>query len=97
MSQEKTVEHIGDYAQCAGDEGRGRFDFSFSPKEFLDAQRAAEKDKLDVIGIFHTPPGPPLDPVKPMRVTRCLQGGSILLPPSMGGTFKEAKAWWRRG
>ena len=71
LSKDKVVQQIVILHNALRDEGRGRFDFSFSPKEFMEAQIAAEKNNLDVVGIFHThpdhPPRPsPTDASQPM-------------------------------
>jgi len=95
LSQEKTVERIVTLRNVLRDEGRGRFDFSFSPKEFLDAQRAAEQDKLDVVGIFHTHPDHPPRPSKTDEGQPMLAGWINIIASVHGGKFKEAKAWWR--
>jgi proteasome lid subunit RPN8/RPN11 len=95
LTVDKKVESIVTLKNVLRDEGRGRFDFSFSPKEFMDAQTAAEKQNLDVVGIFHThpdhPPRPsPTDAAQPM-----LAGWINVIAAVNGGKFKEAKSWWR--
>jgi proteasome lid subunit RPN8/RPN11 len=95
LSKEKVVQQIVVLRNVLRDEGRGRFDFSFSPKDFMEAQLAAEKNNLDVVGIFHThpdhPPRPsPTDASQPM-----LAGWINIIAAVHGGTFKEAKAWYR--
>jgi proteasome lid subunit RPN8/RPN11 len=95
LMKEKQVQKIVTLRNVLRDEGRGRFDFSFSPKEFMEAQREAEKQNLDVVGIFHThpdhPPRPsPTDASQPM-----LAGWINIITAVHGGKFKEAKAWWR--
>lgn len=77
------------------EEGRGRFDFTFSPKEFLRAQRAAEKEKLDVVGIYHTHPDHPPRPSATDESQPMLSGWINVIAGVQGGRFKEAKAWWR--
>jgi proteasome lid subunit RPN8/RPN11 len=77
------------------DEGRGRFDFSFSPQEFAQAQLAAEKEKLDVVGIYHTHPDHPPRPSKTDEGQPMLAGWINVIASVHGGKFKEAKAWWR--
>ena len=95
LKQEKTVERIVTLRNVLRDEGRGRFDFSFSPKEFLDAQRAAEQEKLDVVGIFHTHPDHSPRPSKTDEGQPMLAGWINIIASVHGGKFKEAKAWWR--
>jgi proteasome lid subunit RPN8/RPN11 len=95
LQADKKVEKIVILKNVLRDEGRGRFDFSFSPKEFMEAQIAAEKQNLDVVGIFHThpdhPPRPsPTDAGQPM-----LAGWINIIAAVHGGKFKQAKAWWR--
>jgi len=77
------------------DEGRGRFNFSFSPKEFMDAQMAAEKLNLDVVGIFHTHPDHPPRPSPTDESQPMLAGWINVIASVVGAHFKEAKAWWR--
>lgn len=77
------------------DEGRGRFDFSFSPEEFMRAQRSAEKDDLDVVGIFHTHPDHPPRPSKTDEAQPMLAGWINVIASVHGGAFKQAKAWYR--
>jgi len=77
------------------DEGRGRFDFSFSPQEFMQAQTAAEKEKLDVLGLYHTHPDHPPRPSKTDECQPMLAGWINVIAAVHGGKFKEAKAWWR--
>ncbi len=77
------------------EEGRGRFDFSFSPAEFMQAQRAAEKEKLDVVGIFHTHPDHPPRPSKTDEAQPMLSGWINVIASVHGGKYKGAKAWWR--
>jgi len=77
------------------DEGRGRFDFQFSPQEFAEKQLAADRENLDIVGIFHThpdhPPRPsPTDASQPM-----LSGWINVIASVHGGRFKDAKAWYR--
>ena len=95
LSAEKRVQKIVALRNVFRDEGRGRFDFSFSAKEFMEAQLAAEKQNLDIVGIYHThpdhPPRPsPTDASQPM-----LAGWINIIAAVHGGTFKEAKAWYR--
>jgi proteasome lid subunit RPN8/RPN11 len=77
------------------DEGRGRFDFRFSPQEFAQAQIAAEKEKLDVVGIFHTHPDHPPRPSKTDEGQPMLAGWINVIASVLGGKFTDAKAWWR--
>lgn len=77
------------------EEGRGRFDFTFSPQEFLQAQRAAEKEQLDVVGIYHTHPDHPPRPSVTDTNQPMLAGWISVIVGVHGGHFKEAKAWWR--
>src|SRR5258708_14409274 len=69
------------------DEGSGRFDFSFSPKEFMDAQREAEKKNLDVVGIFHTHPDHPPRPSATDASQPMLAGWINIIAAVNGGTF----------
>jgi proteasome lid subunit RPN8/RPN11 len=62
LGKDKVVQKVVPLYNTLLDEGRGRFDFSFSPKEFADAQMAAEKQNLDVVGIYHTHPDHPPRP-----------------------------------
>src|SRR5262245_60590289 len=64
LEKDKKVQEIVLLKNVLREEGRGRFDFSFSPKEFMEAQMAAEKRNLDVVGIFHTHPDHPPRPSK---------------------------------
>ena len=77
------------------DEGRGRFNFTFSPKEFMEAQLAAEKQNLDVVGIFHTHPDHPPRPSPTDESQPMLAGWINVIASVVGNRFKEAKAWWR--
>jgi proteasome lid subunit RPN8/RPN11 len=77
------------------DEGRGRFDFSFSPQEFMAAQLAAEKENLDIVGIYHTHPDHPPRPSPTDEGQPMLAGWINVIAAVHGGKFKEAKAWWR--
>lgn len=94
-SAEKVAEKVVSLKNALREQGRGRFDFTFSPQEFMQAQLAAEKENLDIVGIFHThpdhPPRPsPTDASQPM-----LSGWINVISSVHGGKFKEAKAWWR--
>jgi len=77
------------------DEGRGRFDFSFSPKEFMEAQQAAERQNLDVVGIYHTHPDHPPRPSATDAGQPMLAGWINVIASVHGGKFKQAKAWYR--
>ncbi len=77
------------------EEGRGRFDFSFSPQEFMQAQGAAEKENLDVLGLYHTHPDHPPRPSKTDESQPMLSGWINVIASVHGGKFKDAKAWWR--
>ncbi len=77
------------------EEGRGRFDFRFSPAEFMQVQRAAEKDNLDVVGLYHTHPDHPPRPSKTDESQPMLSGWINVIASVHGGKFKDAKAWWR--
>ena len=77
------------------DEGRGRFDFTFSPQEFMAAQRLAEKNNLDIVGLYHTHPDHPARPSKTDEGQPMLAGWINIIASVHGGKFKEAKAWWR--
>jgi len=77
------------------DEGRGRFDFQFSPQEFAQAQLAAGQKDLDVVGIYHTHPDHPPRPSATDINQPMLAGWISVIASVHGGKFKEAKAWWR--
>src|SRR5580765_7831495 len=62
ISKDRQVNQIVTLRNVLLDEGRGRFNFSFSPKEFMEAQLAAETKAVDVVGIFHTHPDHPPRP-----------------------------------
>src|SRR4051812_47322464 len=62
LTAEKLVHEVVSLKNMLREEGRGRFDFTFSPAEFMSTQMAAEKRGLDVIGIFHTHPDHPPRP-----------------------------------
>ena len=94
-AKEKVVQKVKELQNLLRDQGRGRFDFSFSPQEFLDAQRAAEKENLDIIGIFHTHPDHPPKPSATDAGQPMLAGWIQIIAAVHGGKFKEAKAWWR--
>ena len=95
LSKDKTVTKIVVLKNILRDEGRGRFDFSFSPQEFAQAQMTAEKENLDVVGIFHTHPDHPPRPSKTDEAQPMLSGWINVIASVHGGIFKDAKAWWR--
>jgi proteasome lid subunit RPN8/RPN11 len=95
LTADKTATKIVILKNMLRDEGRGRFDFSFSPKEFMDAQRAAEKENLDVVGLYHTHPDHPPRPSKTDESQPMLAGWISVIASVHGGKFKEAKAWYR--
>ena len=95
LSKDKKITKIVALKNALREEGRGRFDFSFSAQEFVEHQMAAEIAGQDVVGIYHThpdhPPRPsPTDTAQPM-----LAGWINVIAAVHGGKFKEAKAWWR--
>ncbi len=94
-SAEKTATKIVQLKNVLRDEGRGRFDFSFSPQEFAQAQLAADKENLDVVGIYHTHPDHPPRPSKTDESQPMLSGWINVIASVHGGKFKDAKAWWR--
>jgi proteasome lid subunit RPN8/RPN11 len=95
LTTEKRVSEICVLKNKLREEGRGRFDFSFSPKEFVDAQSAVEKRKLDIVGIYHTHPDHPPRPSATDASQPMLAGWINVIASVHGGKFKEAKAWWR--
>jgi proteasome lid subunit RPN8/RPN11 len=95
LSTTKTVQKVIALKNILRDEGRGRFDFAFSPKEFMEQQMAAEVMKLDVVGLFHTHPDHPPRPSATDASQPMLAGWINIIAAVHGGTFKEAKAWWR--
>ena len=95
LTKDKVVQRVVTLRNILREEGRGRFDFSFSPKEFLDAQRAAEQEKMDIVGIFHTHPDHPPRPSATDASQPMLAGWINIIASVQGGKFKEAKAWWR--
>lgn len=92
---EKVVTKILELRNALRDEGRGRFDFSFSADEFMRAQMSAEKENLDVVGIYHTHPDHPPRPSKTDESQPMLAGWVNVIASVHGGNFKQAKAWWR--
>ena len=95
FSADKVATKVVTLKNVLRDEGRGRFDFSFSPQEFAQAQLAAEKENLDVVGIYHTHPDHPPRPSKTDESQPMLSGWISVIASVHGGKFKEAKAWWR--
>jgi proteasome lid subunit RPN8/RPN11 len=94
-AKEKTATRIVTLKNALRDEGRGRFDFTFSPGEFMQAQRAAENEGLDVVGLYHTHPDHPPRPSATDAAQPMLAGWINVIASVHGGTFKEARAWWR--
>jgi proteasome lid subunit RPN8/RPN11 len=92
---EKRVEEVIVLRNTLRDEGRGRFDFQFSPQEFAQAQLAADKKKLDIVGLYHTHPDHPPRPSATDTNQPMLSGWINVIASVHGGKFKEAKAWWR--
>ena len=92
---DKIVEDVVVLENMLRREGRGRFDFTFSPKEFVDAQRSAEKRNFDILGIYHTHPDHPPVPSATDAGQPMLSGWINVIAAVHGGHFKEAKAWWR--
>ena len=92
---EEAVTHLVMLKNQLREEGRGRFDFAFAPDEFMRAQRATEKENLDVVGIFHTHPDHPARPSPTDAAQPMLSGWINVIASVHGGTFKEARAWWR--
>jgi len=95
FAADKVATRIVTLKNVLRDEGRGRFDFSFSPQEFMAAQLAADKENLDIVGIFHTHPDHPPRPSKTDESQPMLSGWLNVIASVHGGKFKEAKAWWR--
>ena len=95
LDKEKKVTKIVVMKNVLRDEGRGRFDFSFSPQEFAQNQMAVERENLDVVGIYHTHPDHPPKPSKTDESQPMLSGWLNIIAAVHGGKFKEAKAWWR--
>ena len=95
VSPEKQVQQVVTLKNVLRDEGRGRFDFSFSAEEFMKAQMKAEKENLDVVGIYHTHPDHPPRPSATDASQPMLAGWINIIAAVNGGKFKEAKAWWR--
>lgn len=95
FGSEKVVQKIVTLRNGLRDEGRGRFDFSFSATEFMNAQRAALRENLDVVGIYHTHPDHPPRPSTTDEGQPMLAGWVNIIASVHGGKFKVAKAWWR--
>jgi len=95
LGTEKVVTKVLLLKNVLRDEGRGRFDFAFSPKEFMEQQMAAEAANFDVIGLYHTHPDHPPRPSKTDESQPMLSGWINIIASVHGGKFKEAKAWWR--
>ena len=96
LSTERQAQKVVPLKNVLREEGRGRFDFAFSPLEFLQAQQAAEKERLDVVGIYHTHPDHPPKPSATDAGQPMLAGWINVIAGVHGGRFKEAKAWWRQ-
>jgi proteasome lid subunit RPN8/RPN11 len=92
---EKVVTKVVTLRNALRDEGRGRFDFTFAPQEFMSAQMVAEKENLDVVGIYHTHPDHLPRPSKTDEGQPMLAGWINIIASVHGGKFKEAKAWYR--
>ena len=92
---EKRAEEVIVLRNVLRDEGRGRFDFQFSPQEFAQAQLAADKKNLDIVGLYHTHPDHPPKPSATDTNQPMLSGWISVIASVHGGKFKEAKAWWR--
>ncbi len=92
---DKNVEQVVVLQNKLREEGRGRFDFAFSPSEFAQAQLAAERSNLDIVGIYHTHPDHPARPSATDSNQPMLAGWINIIAAVTGGQFKEAKAWWR--
>ena len=95
LTAEKVATKIVALKNMLREEGRGRFDFTFSPQEFMAAEQTAEKAKLDVVGLYHTHPDHPPRPSKTDESQPMLAGWINVIASVRGGKFKEAKAWWR--
>jgi len=91
----KTAEKVIPLENILLREGRGRFDFAFSPEEFVFHQTSAPAAVFDVVGIFHSHPDHPPRPSKTDESQPMLSGWVNVIASVHGGKFKEAKAWWR--
>ena len=89
LQSDKVVRQIVPLRNVLRDEGRGRFDFSFSPKEFMEAQVEAERQKLDVVGLFHTHPDHPARPSPTDASQPMLAGWINVIAAVHGGKFKD--------
>jgi proteasome lid subunit RPN8/RPN11 len=92
---EKVAEKVIQLRNALREQGRGRFDFTFSPNEFAQAQLAADRENLDIVGIYHTHPDHPARPSATDASQPMLSGWVNVIAGVHGGRFKEAKAWWR--
>lgn len=92
---DKVAQRVVTLKNILRDEGRGRFDFSFSPAEFMQAQLSAERDNLDIVGIYHTHPDHPPKPSRTDESQPMLAGWINVIAGVNGGHFRDAKAWWR--
>lgn len=92
---EKRASEVVVLKNALRDEGRGRFDFQFSPQEFAQAQLAADKRNLDIVGLYHTHPDHPAKPSKTDESQPMLSGWISVIAGVHGGKFKEARAWYR--
>src|ERR1051326_610618 len=90
LSSEKVATQVVTLKNVLRDEGRGRFDFSFSPQEFAQAQLTADKEHLDVVGIYHSHPDHPPRPSKTDESQPMLAGWINVIASVHGGKFKEA-------
>jgi len=95
FEREKKATDIVFLRNTLREEGRGRFDFEFSPQEFAQAQATAEKRQLDVVGLYHTHPDHPPRPSRTDEAQPMLAGWISVIASVHGGRFKEAKAWLR--
>ena len=64
-------------------------------KSFAQAQLAADKENLDIVGIFHTHPDHPPRPSKTDESQPMLAGWINVIASCSRGNLGEAKAWWR--
>jgi proteasome lid subunit RPN8/RPN11 len=92
---EKCVTQVVLLRNALRDQGRGRFDFEFAPQEFAQAQLAADKQNLDIVGLYHTHPDHPAKPSATDAAQPMLSGWVNVIAAVNGGHFKEARAWWR--
>ena len=95
LGPDKVASKIATLKNTLRDEGRGRFDFTFSPQDFMNAQLAAERENLDIVGIYHTHPDHPPRPSATDAAQPMLAGWINVIASVHGGKFKDAKAWWR--